>query len=189
MVKDYSQMEQYLSAELDRPFGGLQMRSNLEFFGSNHAVEEAADNLLLKARRDLVDQNPVRAEAYIEKALRLPVNQLTESPAAQSSAHMMLFMMICDEVESAVEEDASWLDRALSVASTCGPLARLDLLGVLKSVASDYRLEAAESDRIRAVVAGDPEAALELLIANGDVSVKDVVHQCIDAVIQYEKLT
>jgi len=189
MMKDFSKLEEYLRADVDRPLGGLQVKSNLEFFDSNHAIEEAADNLLLKARRDLIAGNRARADAYIEKALRLPVNQLTEAPAAQSSVHMMLFMMISDAVESAEEGDTGWLDRALAVLDECEPLAALELQSVLKSVASDYRLEPVESQRIRTMLAGkdDPERALESLIAGGEASVRDLVRQSLDALLRYEQ--
>ena len=60
---------------------------------------------------------------------------------------------------------------------------------MLKSVASDYRLEPAESQRIRTVLAGkgDPERALETLMTSGEASVKDLVRQSLGAVIRYEQ--
>jgi hypothetical protein len=121
------------------------MRSNIANFHADQAVDIAAENLLAKALRDLADGNRSRADAYIEKALRLPDSQQREGPAAQGAAHLMVFSAIVDEVEMADPGDSAWLDRALVVLDECGELAALDLKDALQSVASDYGLERARS--------------------------------------------
>jgi len=164
------------------------VRSNIAKFQADQAVDIAADNLLAKALRDLADGNRSRADAYIEKAMRLPDSRQRGGPAAQGAAHLMVFSAIVDEVELADPGDSSWLDRALIVLDECGELAALDLKDALQSVASDYDLERGEKKRIRAAVGEDDhEKAIALLLETGRASARELVQQCLDAVILYQQ--
>jgi hypothetical protein len=181
-------MEALLRAEMDRPLGGIQVMSNLANFDSDQTVDIAADNLLAKALRDLEAGNHDRADAYLQKALRLPDSPLRGGSAAQAAAHLMLFSAVVDEVEIADPGDSSWLDRALVVLDECGELAALDLKGSLKAVASDYGLEPEEKRRIRAVIGKeDHDKALALLLETGQASPREVTKQCLEAVLLYQR--
>src|SRR5437870_3944272 len=92
---DLDQMSDLVANEIarmtDRGLGDLQVRSNLAVNAESLATARAAENLLAKARRDLALGRDERAASFIDRALRLPFNEMTEAPAAASEAHMMLF--------------------------------------------------------------------------------------------------
>ncbi|HST80353.1 MAG TPA: hypothetical protein VLL08_01290, partial [Kineosporiaceae bacterium] len=70
----------------------------------------------------------------------------------------------------------------------CGELAALDLKDSLRSVASDYGLEREEKRRVRAAVGEDDhEKAIALLLETGRASARELVQQCLDAVILYQQ--
>lgn len=187
MAERTSVLDEFLRAELNRPLGDLQVRANLANFAADQAVDNAADNLLAKALRDRADGNHDRADAYIEKALRLPDSPQRGGPAAQEAANLMLYSAVVDEVEVADPGDSSWLDRALIVLDECGELAALDLKNTLKAVASGYGLEPEEKRRIKAAIGGDDhEKALALLLETGQASQRELIEQCLDAVILYQ---
>lgn len=174
-------------AEQDRPLRDLQVQSARAGFAEGDVLVEAADNLLDKALRDLVQGNLSRAEAYIERAARLPVSAFHEMEAGRISAHLMLYAAVGDEAEESGPGDSQWLDAALSTLEQCGELAALDLKVLLKAVAMDYELLPVERKRIKAVL-GDQEhdTVLDDLLNRGQASVKDLIRQDLEAIVLYD---
>ena len=174
-------------AERYRPLHDLQLKSVRAGFAEGDVLVEAADNLLDKALRDLVEGNLDRAEAYIERAAKLPVSPFHEMEAGRISAHLMLFSAVTDEAEDSDAGDSLWLDAALAALEQCGELAALDLKVLLGAAAMDYDLLPAEKKRIKAVVGEqDHDAVLEDLLSSGRASVKDLIRQDLEAIVLYE---
>jgi hypothetical protein len=151
---------------VDRGLGDLQVRSNLAWSEESHATSQAAENLLAKARRDLAAGEVERAGSFIDRALRLPFNEMTEAPAALSQAHLMLFSSVSDAFEDSAEDDQAWLDAAEATLRQCGGPAREDLLEILRVLDHDYSLLPVERRRVRALAMG----------GRAGVAVGDVVH-------------
>jgi hypothetical protein len=174
-------------ADRDRPLRDLQLQSVRAGFAEGDVLVEAADNLLDKALRDLVQGNSNRAEAYIDRAARLPVSAFHEMEAGRISAHLMLFSAVTDEAEDSGPGESEWLDAALTTLEQCGELAALDLKILLKATAMDYELSPAEKKRISAVVGEqDHDAVLEDLLSSGRASVKDLIRQDLEAIVLYD---
>lgn len=155
----------------DRGLGDLQVRSNLECSAQSRATAQAAENLLAKARRDLAAGKAERAGSYIDRALRLPFDEMNEAPAASSTAHMMLFSGIAEAVEDSIEDDHAWLGAAEATLRQCGEHAREDLLEILQVLDQDYSLAPVESRWIRSLAMGehaDEEVGDVVLARAGD---------------------
>jgi hypothetical protein len=72
---------------------------------------------------------------------------------------MMLFDAVIDALELCPDGDPRWLDAAVAAVSSGGGWGRSEMRHVLLVVRQDYVIEAAESRRIRDVVAEVPEQA------------------------------
>ena len=119
------------------------------------AYQEAAENLLLKAWRELID-DPGRAVSYVERALRLPFDPNEDSAPAAYAAHMLLFNLLVDELEDSEEEGDEWLTAAIQVLNSADPRARSELRDVLEVVAQDYHITSSERRKLAAAVKSAP---------------------------------
>ncbi|HQD96730.1 MAG TPA: hypothetical protein PLO15_04865 [Propionicimonas sp.] len=119
------------------------------------AYQEAAENLLLKAWRELVD-DPGRAVSYVERALRLPFDPNEDSAPAAYAAHMLLFNLVVDALEDSEEGEEEWLAAAIQVLNSADPRARSELRDVLEVVAQDYHITSSERRKLAAAVKSAP---------------------------------
>lgn len=179
--------------ELD--FLGSRLRG-IQAFTRGDAVEQLcqgplkpqwqiAGNLLAKARRVLLEDRP-RAIAYVERAVRLPVDDAEEAAPAALEAHMLLFSLVTDTLENSEPDDESWLVAAAAVFDLADERSRFEMSDVLLSIENDYQIEARERRRLRhmvATVAVRPELRdLDL----SDDELRDHIMAILDACDLYE---
>jgi len=118
----------------------------------------SADNLLAKARKVWHDDR-ARGVAYVQRAFRLPFDEVEQVPPVVLAAHNMLFCAVVDVLEDSDDADHRWLDAALAVLETATPLGQGVLRGVFKDVEHDrdlYGVAHADRRRLRAAVASGP---------------------------------
>ena len=113
---------------------------------------EMAENVLRKARAVLAE-NPEKASAYVDAALRLPFDEEDQQEPAALQAHLMLFGLLTDAIEESDQDDSAWLDAATEVMEASEPAGRAELRSVLEAIEMDFTLPAAELRRLRRVIA------------------------------------
>lgn len=134
---------------LDLSVSPLRVASNHLRLAQSSALHEAAENLLDKALRALLDDDATRAEAFVRRALRLPYDDYEECTPAWWRAYMMLFTSITDELEEGPEGEG-WLDAALTIEQDGEEYGRRAVQSALSVLVEDYQLSAHENRRIRA---------------------------------------
>lgn len=140
----------------DGPFGDARLRSNRIQAGVSLGLQAAARNLLTKAVRAVAAGDEAQARGYVQRALRLPVDEHEEIHPSRLAALMLLFGAVTDAMEACPEDDTAWLDAAEQAMGTASDDARQVLLYTLWAIANDYQLQPHEARRIRTMV-GDTE--------------------------------
>lgn len=115
-----------------------------------------AANLLNKAMRVLADDRP-RAVGYVERAVRLPFDQVEQAAPAALEAHLALFVLITDTLENSEEGDTRWLDAAITVLDEADEPGRCELRDVLEAVDHDYNVSKVEREWLRGALIGIPD--------------------------------
>ncbi|MEZ5090325.1 MAG: hypothetical protein R2719_11760 [Micropruina sp.] len=114
---------------------------------------EAAANVLRKARAVLRD-DPARAGAYVDVALRLPYDEDEQREPAALQAHLMLYTLVSDVAEESDRNDPAWLDAAIDVLEASDAAGRAELGIVLDIIGRDYQVPPAELRKLHRAVAG-----------------------------------
>lgn len=152
-------LESAIARRAGRPLGDTEKVTGRTLQPFSFAGQEAAENLLTKARRALATGDPDRARKHIDRAARLPFDDHEQAAPAAFMVHQELFEEIIDALEVSEPGDRRWLDAALEVLETADEPARHDLRDVLAAIDQDYRLEPAEQARLRSAIAPVPERA------------------------------
>lgn len=152
-------LQDYLAKQADQPFGNVELISGQTLQPFSFAGQEAARNLLDKARRALDEGDPDRAEKFVRRAARLPFDAHEQAAPAAWAAHMELFRLITDTLEASSSDDPRWLDAVVEVLAVSDESARYVIRDVLTAIDQDYHLESTERSRIRAEVAPIPDRA------------------------------
>lgn len=139
------------------PFGDGDLRSGQTLQRFSIAGQEAASNLLNKARRALDDGDPERAREFVDRAAQLPYDKHEEAAPVAIAAHMDLFCLVTDTLERAETHDSRWLDCVLKVVATSDESTRCVMRGVLSAIDQDYQLNSREHAALRAAVAAIPK--------------------------------
>jgi hypothetical protein len=146
-----------LGARASGPFGDVASCSGRTLQRFSFAAQRGAENLLTKARLALDDQDVGRAEAYVDQAVRMPLDEQEQAHPAALAVHMELFCAVTDALEQAEQGDSRWLDAALGVLSDVPEAAACDLRDVLVSIDHDYALSRSEHRRLGAAIAAIPD--------------------------------
>jgi hypothetical protein len=150
---------EYLAGRADRPFGDVESVSGQTLQPFSIAGQQAAANLLGKARRALDEGDLDRARAFVDRAVRLPYDQHEQAAPAAIAAHMELFCLVTDTLEQPQIDDSRWLDAAVAVLASADEPARCDMRDVLAAIDQDYSLTSPERSRIHAAIALVPDRA------------------------------
>ncbi len=158
-------MEQDPLEELDRsfakradgPFGDLELASGRTLQPFSIAGQRAAANLLTKAIRALDNDEPERARAYVDRAVRLPYDRHEDSHPAAMEVQVMLFCLVTDELEAADEDDSRWLDAAIAAQASATETARCTMRDVLAAIDHDYNISRAERAALRSATSAIPD--------------------------------
>jgi hypothetical protein len=142
----------WLAELADRPLGDVELASGRTLAPISRGLWSGAENLLGKAVRALRTGDADRAAALVARATSLPFDEHEKSAPAALAAHLMLFSLVTDVLESSPEGDQRWLDVAIEVLDSSDELARQDLRDVLAAIDQDYELTAAEHRRLRAAI-------------------------------------
>jgi hypothetical protein len=149
----------HLAERADRPFGDTQAISGRTLQPFSIAGQEAAENLLLKARRALDNADADRARAFVDRAVGLPFDEHEEAAPVALAAHMDLYCLVTDALEQAETDDSRWLDAAEVVLDIADEAGRCDMRDVLLDIDHDYSVTHKEHRRIRAAVTPIPDRA------------------------------
>lgn len=139
----------------DRGLGDLVVRSSLQSLQEASVVPRAADNLLGKAVRALDSGDTVRAQRFVDRAMRLPRDEMAEADAALASAHQRLYDLLTDAIEDSRPGDVGWLDAVEATLPRCNADPRVDLLEAVHSIATEYEFDRDEMRRIRRIAPAD----------------------------------
>jgi hypothetical protein len=99
----------YLSERPNGPFGDVESVSGRTLQPFSFAGQRAAENLLIKARRALDNNDVDRARAFVDRAVRLPFDEHEGAAPAALAVHMDLFCVVTDALEQAEADDSRWL--------------------------------------------------------------------------------
>ncbi len=146
----------YFADRADHPFGDVELLSGQTLQPFSIAGQEAASNLLNKARRALNDGDLERAREFVDRAVQLPYDKHEEAAPVAIAAHMDLFCLVIDTLESAETHDSRWLDCVLKVLATSDESTRCVMRDVLSAIDQDYSLNSGEHAALRAAVAAIP---------------------------------
>jgi hypothetical protein len=139
------------------PLGRARSASRVALSPISRAMWVGAENLLIKALRNLSQGDDANAVRLVERACRLPYDAHEDAHPAGLAAHMILFEIITDEMEEADEHDSRWLGAALSLLHEIGEDERIELGHVLQAIRQDYSLERREAMRLDAALRDMPE--------------------------------
>lgn len=146
----------YFADQADQPFGDVELLSGRTLQPFSIAGQEAATNLLNKARRALNDGDLKRAREFVDRAVQLPYDKHEGAAPVSIAAHMDLFCLVTDTLESAETDDSRWLDCVLKVLATSDESARCVMREVLSAIDQDYPLNSREHTVLRTAVAAIP---------------------------------
>jgi hypothetical protein len=176
-----------LAHATDRGLGDLQVRSNLGQRQFGQVSYLAARNLLIKAARAVAAGDRQRATRYVDRATDLPFDDEERANPAVFEAHMHLYEIVTDAVDTCAVDCSCWLDAAEAALTTCGGHAREDLLETLAAVDQEYRLQPREHRRVRTLVAGAPEGdVLERRVDDDRPTQSQVIFELLQVANAYE---
>ena len=138
----------------NRGFGDIPYRANVATAPIREAQMEAAANLLEKAFNALRDADHDRALRMARRAAALPFDEGEQAQPGAYQAHMMMFMVVTDELEDV--EGEGWLDAALDALVTSPEHGRFTMRDCLVAISEDYDLSPDDLKRIRRSVAHVP---------------------------------
>lgn len=147
------ELGRYFAKRADAPFGDLELESGRTLQPFCIAGQRAASNLLAKAIRALDNDEPDRARSYVDRAVRLPYDRHEQSHPVATEAHMVLFCLVTDELETAEEDDSRWLEVAITAQASASEEARCTMRDVLMAVDHDYNISRAERAVLRSATA------------------------------------
>ena len=150
---------EYLVERADRPFGDVERGSGRTLQPFSIAGQQAAANLLGKARRALNEGDLDRVRALVNRAVQLRFDEHEQAAPAAIAAHMELFCLVTDTLEQAEIDDSRWLDAAVTVLASADEPARCDMRDVLAAIDHDYSLTSPERSRVHSAIASIPERA------------------------------
>ncbi len=150
---------EHFTERADQAFGDVESMSGRTLQPFSIAGQQAAANLLRKARRALDAHDPDRARAFVDRAVRLPYDDHERAAPAAFAAHMELFCLVTDCLEQSAVGDSRWLDAAIAVLAGADEAARCDLRDVLAAIDHDYSLPSSERSRIHAATTSVPARA------------------------------
>ena len=181
-------LHQLLQAERSRPLGASELTSGLVLQPFSRALEEAADNLLLKARVALEEGDEERTAKFVGRAAALQYDVHEDGHPAVTVASMALFDEVVDAMEDADEGDATWLTTALAVLDHVDGIAEMGLRHVLDVLSRDFALSLSrrETKLIRREV-GRPGPELDLGITRDSTveEIRDVVLPLLRVTLEY----
>jgi hypothetical protein len=154
-----TRLSEYFAERADRPFGDVESMSGRTLQPFSIAGQQAAANLLTKARRALDDHNPDRARAFVDRAVRLPYDDHEKAAPAAIAAQMELFCLVTGTLEQSAVGESSWLEAAITVLADADEAARCDMRDVLTAIDHDYSLTTLERSRIHSAIASVPPRA------------------------------
>jgi hypothetical protein len=152
-----SELDRYFADRADAPFGDLELVSGRTLQAFSIAGQRAASNLLVKAIRALDNDEPERARAYVDRAVRLPYDRHEQSHPVAWEAHMALFCLVTDALEDSSETDSQWLDAAIAVQAGADEAGRCAMRDVLEAIDHDYHLSRSERASLRSAAAAVPD--------------------------------
>jgi hypothetical protein len=152
-------LAEYFDERADRPFGDVESMSGRTLQGFSIAGQQAAANLLAKARRALDEHDPDRARAFVDRAVRLPYDEHEQAAPVAIAAHMELFCLVTDTLEQSAIGDSRWLDAAIAVLTSVDEPALCDMRDVLAAIDQDYSLTSPERARIHSAITTVPARA------------------------------
>jgi len=173
--------------DVDRPLDGVALASNHTRLAQSSALQEGAENLLVKALSALDAGDRSKAEAMVRRALSLPFDDYEESTPAWWRAYMLLFTSVADEVEDAAGDDEVWLDAALAAEGQVDGFGRQALRSALSVIDHDYELDRSASRRIRARLGGvQPLRDWQEFLPEGDDAAVTAILQVLAAFRAYD---
>src|SRR5680860_1290776 len=92
-------LARHWAEQADRPFGNTDSVSGRTLQPFSLAGQQAARNLLTKARRALDAGDPDRAQGFAERAARLPFDRHEGAAPAAIEGHMELYRLVTDALE------------------------------------------------------------------------------------------
>jgi hypothetical protein len=180
-------MQQYMAERANRPFGDHEAVSGKVLQPFSLAGQEAAENLLRKARRALDDGDHERARTLVDRAVRLPFDRHEQIAPAANAVHMDLFCLVADELEVSAEHDTEWLDAALVVLAAADTAGACDLRDVLRAIDHDYDLPSGDRQRLRSAIASVPERPELVDLDLGPAELHDHVVSVLRVISAYER--
>jgi hypothetical protein len=147
---------EYFTERADRPFGDVESISGRTLQPFSIAGQQAAANLLAKARQALNEHHPDRARAFVDRAVRLPYDEHEQAAPVAIAAHMELFCLLIDTMEQSAIGDSRWLDAAIAVLANADQAARCEMRDVLAAIDQDYSLTSPERARIHSAIRSVP---------------------------------
>lgn len=150
-------IEAYYEQLAHRPFGEAELESRRTLSLFSRAGLTAADNLLTKAARALVEGDQERVGHFVNRAVALGYDEHEQTVPAACAAGMLLFCAVTDELEDSEEGDAAWLEAALAAMAAGSGWGQSEMRHVLVTVMQDYAVTPRESQLVRAAIAGVPE--------------------------------
>jgi hypothetical protein len=173
-------LREYLDERSNRPFGDVEAHSGRVLQPFSFARQRAAENLLIKAKRALDENDTDRARRFVDRAVRLPFDEHEKAAPVALAVHMDLFCVVTDTLEQSAEDDPRWLEAAVAVLRDAEQAAAYELRGVLVTIEHDYALSPPEHKTLRAAVASIPPRAelrdLELPAAELGDHVMSILH-------------
>ena len=152
-------LEEHFAERAATPFGDVESMTGRTLQPFSIAGQQAAGNLLAKARRALDEHDHDRAKAFVDRAVRLPYDDHERAAPAAIAAHMELFCLVVDILEESTVGDSRWLDAAIAVLANADEPAQCDIRDILVAIDHDYSLTPPERSRIQAAITSVPARA------------------------------
>jgi hypothetical protein len=152
-------LDTHLREQADRPFGDTQAISGQTLQPFSIAGQQAAENLLSKARRALDNGDASRTRTFVDRAVRLPFDEHEDAAPAALAAQMDLYCLVTDALEVSEADDSRWLDAAEDVLGIADEAGCCELRDVLVAIDHDYSILPHEHRRIRAAIMQIPDRA------------------------------
>jgi len=145
----------------DRGVGDLQVQSTMLRLSDVTAAALGARNLLTKAAKALDEGDPERAERYLDRAIRLPFDEVRGLSSAQLAARGMVDGVVTGAAREAAPGDRRWRDAAEAALARCGAEARARIERAVR-IATDNPLPS-DAERRRPARPPDDDTAGQLV--------------------------